>query len=204
LGDIIRVRIGSFTPTQAAINTVHYRVTAVTGGGAELSSIANQIDTTMAPLYRAYMSVGATYRGLSAQTIFPLPKTRSWVSVGHQGGGSVAGDPLPGQVAGIVSVSSVLAGRQERGRLYLPFPSETDNEVPGLPSDACVGRANAIAVALFATVVSGSGADTATLTPCIFHRASNSSSPISVVGAKKLWATQRRRGSYGRQNLPPF
>jgi hypothetical protein len=64
LGDIIRVRIGSFTPTQAAINTVHYRVTAVTGGGAELSSIANQIDTTMAPLYRAYMSVGATYRGV--------------------------------------------------------------------------------------------------------------------------------------------
>lgn len=205
LNEIWRLRIASYTPSQAAINVVHYKVTSLLGAVTD-NYMIDQFNTLVGPLYAAILSDDARYRGVSLQRAFPAPPTRAIADVDGDTAGVVAGEILPGQIAGIVSVGTAFAGKSQRGRIYLPFPSETDNELPGLPTDTYVAAAQALANAIFVPISKAPtpGVNEITLTPVVFHRANSTSDAITTKLAKKLWATQRRRGSYGRQNLPPF
>lgn len=204
VNDIWRVRIACYTPDQASVNVLHYKVIGTAGAGATDQDLADRVNTLAAPLYKAVLSVSATYRGTSAQRIFPGPLTAAAFSVGSAGIGTVAGEPLPTQCAGIISLHTSLAGRRQRGRIYLPFPGEDSSTNPGVPTGAYVTAAQTLANALFTTIVAGVGGNTSNLDPVIFHRSTNTADVITRKEAKTAWATQRRRGYYGQKNLPPF
>lgn len=205
LNDIWMVRYAAYTSDQAAINTVHYRVTSLTGTVAD-TAVVNTLDTAVHTAYKNIMSDDARYRGVSAQRVLPTPKSKPAVRVLNDGSGLIAGEILPSQVTGIISAATAFAGRSQRARVYLPFPSETDSEVPGIPTAAYVANAQTLANLIYADqpIVVTPGVNEALLSPIVFHRAGSTFDYITTKTAKRLWATQRRRGSFGQRNTMPF
>jgi len=57
---------------------------------------------------------------------------------------------------------------------------------------------------LYTPTTVAAGGNDATLLPVVFHRATNTGNDITSYLVRPVWATQRRRGAYGRQNVPPF
>lgn len=204
LGDMIRVRIACYTPNQVGINVVHFQVVSKTGTGQTQLQVAQAFDVSLAPRYKAVLSASAKYRGVSVGRVHPGPPTAPDVTVANDGVGLVAGDLAPTQVSGLISAKTDLAGVRYRGRAYIPFPSENDNEATSLPSAAYVTAIDDIGDELYTTFPVGVGANTIVLDPIVFHRDSNSGTAITSYIARTSWATQRRRGSLGQRNPTPF
>jgi hypothetical protein len=110
-------------------------------------------------------------------------------------------------VSACLTLLTGLAGRKFRGRLFLPFPGPADSTVTQnpVPTDAYVGKLTNFGVNVVSSFDIDDGAgNTAHLSPIIYHRSGGGSSLVIGFRANKLWATQRRRGDYGRPNLPPI
>lgn len=204
LGDIIRVRVACYTSNQQGINVAHFRVSNVTGTSQTDFQVANAFDTTLAPRYKAAINVSARYRGVSVQRIRPLPPTFPQIITASDGVGTVAGDLLSTQVSGIASSQTNFAGAAFRGRVYIPFASEASNDAVGIPTAAYVLLIADIAEELFTPVTIAVGANGLTLVPVVYHRAAGTATDITNYIARQKWATQRRRGSYGKTNPTPF
>jgi len=204
VGALWQLRIACYTPNQVGINVINYRVDAVTGLGALDTEAVDELDNVFDGLYRDVLCAGARYRGCSLQRFRPMPRSVPVTSVTRDGVGNVAGDLMATQVAGIISFRTAFAGPRFRGRIYLPFPSEASNFVDGLPTAGYVVSAGLIAAQIIAPHTVGVTGGTSTLIPILWHRDLNTYDDLVAVGARQLWATQRRRGSYGRLNPMPF
>lgn len=204
LGDIIRVRVACYTSNQQGINVVHYRVSTSNGSGQTDAQVALALDTNLEVRYKAVISAQARYRGVSVQKIRPLPVAYPQVSTAFDGVGTVAGDMLATQVSGIVTAITNLAGPKYRGRVYIPFPGEGNSDADGIPTNAYVGNIDDIGDELFSPISVGVGPNDIVLTPVINHRATATYTDITGWIARQKWATQRRRGSYGKTNPTPF
>lgn len=203
-GDVWQLRIACYTPNQASINTVNFRVTAHAGTGTQDTTAATYLDGIIAGPYKDILSDDAKYRGCSVWRLLPHPGTVPAFTTINDGAGGVAGEMMPTQVSGIISVRTEFAGRAFRGRFYAAFPGEGSNEVPGLPTNAYVAALQVLANTIFQSHTIGGAPNTSTLKPILWHRGDETGTDITTAAAKQLWATQRKRGSYGRINLPPF
>lgn len=204
VNQIWQLRVVCYTADQIAVNTAHYRVTAVTGGGAVDSDAAVSFDTALNGVYKATISAQARYRGVSLQRVMPAPPTRPARVVVSDGVGAIAGDMMAKQVSGIISTGTELAGRSQRGRVYIPFPGEPDNQANGTPTPGYVTAVQAIANVMFSSRTLGIGGATSAVIPVLWHRGSLTWDEVTHKDAKPFWATQRRRGNYGRVNSLPF
>lgn len=207
VGDIMRIRAVTYANDQVAVNVRHFRVSAVTGTQATPLQIATAFDGALAPAYKNMMSVNANYRGVGCQKIFPLPPALESTVVANAGAGLVAGNLLSRQTAGIMTIKTASAGRKYRGRIYYPFPSVGSSDANGIPTNAYLALIGAIAIAWglvgVNTTVAGVGGNT-TLVPIIWHRATNTYDDVTSSASSQKWATQRRRGSFGRVNVLSF
>lgn len=204
LGDVVRLRVASYTANQQGINVIHYRVSTSNGSGQTDLQVATAIDSNLESRYKAVLSVAARYRGVSVQKIRPLPVAFPQVVVANDGVGTVAGDMLATQVSGIVTSITNLAGPKYRGRVYIPFPGEGSSDANGIPTNAYVGNIDDIGDELFSPLSIGVAPNDIVLQPVIFHRATNTFTDITGWVSRQKWATQRRRGSYGKTNPTPF
>lgn len=120
-------------------------------------------------------------------------------------GGSV-GEPLPGQIALVVSVATERAGAKYRGRVYVSGWTETDNDSTG----QCT-QAGATAAQAFVQAVSDA-MDAQGLTFAVLSRPVEAKTiPVKTITARSgfataalslqvnnlLWDTQRRRATAG-------
>ena len=120
-------------------------------------------------------------------------------------GGSVA---LPGQVAGLVSFGSATMGKRGEGRNYVPFPPSAANELNGSPTATYITNLQALGTMMTSTIPcpnidsSGTGALNAILrsTP----GSPTTGAPITRFSVPTVWATQRRRGGFGKFARSPF
>jgi len=204
INEVIEQKVFSTFGEQLAVNTLHFLVTAITGVGATDAEIAVNHETIYAPLTKGVMSSAALYYGLQVQKIFPAPPRVAAATVLLQGVGLVAGDPLPKQVCGILTKRTAFAGRTFRGRIYLPFPSETDNAVDSTPTPGYLANLAFWVIALQGNILTAGAGGTNTLRHILFHRATGGFDFVTSAVARDKWATQRRRGAYGRPNVPPF
>ena len=203
VNDIIEVRFVCTQLDQTAINVRHYKVTATTGTSQTLGDFSDVLDPIFAPLLKALLNTNAAYYGTVVRRVSPIPpSTIAWTNTGAAGGNAL-GDLLPRQTCGLIGLQTQFAGRAFRGRFYVPFPGEADSDANALPVAGYRGRLANLAFALTGNQLVGI-ANTATLIPVIYHRASNTTTPINASVIRTKWATQRRRGSYGRPNPPPF
>lgn len=204
VGDLLSVQVVGASATQVAINTVHYQVVAEAGAGVPVGIIATQMDTLLHAAYKALMSAQATYRGVMVTKIWPLPRSVRGEENQNAAIGQVAGDGLPWQVSGVLSFSTAFGGAKYRGRVYIPFPGEADNDNTQAPIAGYVTRLTTLLNLWLASQVINNGGNSVTITPGIYHRGDHTFTPFNTGLAKQLWATQRRRGNYGRENAPPI
>jgi len=203
-GDLLIVRIAMFHTDQAGLNIRHYRVSNSQGAGVTDQEVVDALDLLYEFDYKASLSSAATYRGVSVQKFLPAPPLQAVFSTVSAGIGGLVGDPLPKQVAGLVTLRTQFAGRKFRGRMYIPFPSESVNEVDTQPSAAYIASIAAIGTNMIAQQSIGLAPDTADVTPVLFHRLGGTTDDLTSRVASPLWATQRRRGDFGRKNILPF
>jgi hypothetical protein len=204
VGDIYEARIVSTIGGQTAINIRHYRVSTIVGTGASDSGIATAVNARFATDMKAAMTSNATYRGVGVRRIKPLPVTIETFTIASLGAGTAAGDVLPTQTCGMISLRTLLAGKSRRGRFYVPFPSEGLNDTDGTPTAAYITTLGLLAGDILATLTAGGGGNTNDLVPVVYSRELDLTTDLASTISRDKWATQRSRGDFGRVNPPPF
>lgn len=203
VNDILKVaHFNTFSP-QTAVTVRHFRVSAEIAGGATYLEIANAIKARYDSLWPPIMPVNVTYRGVGVQRIKPLPRLVEVFSTAPTQAGTRTGDPCPSQTCGVITLRTALAGRKFRGRVYVPFPSEFDNNSIGRPTAAYVALLASIANELIASVTVVGALGTTTLVPVIYHKSTTLTDDVVSHRVRDIWGTQRRRGDFGQPNPPP-
>jgi len=202
--DLVTVRAYCYADEQVSVNVRHFIVSSIAGDGASDYDAAVALSLACAAPYKAVLAEGANYYGVSVQIKRGVDTFAQQWDADNAGAGTVTGDTMPRQASGIITLTTALIGRANRGRIYVPFPSEEDNHAEGYPIQDYVDRLLDIAEVLAEQQVIGSAGNTATLDPVILHRVAQTTTVIDSYVAKGKWATQRRRGSYGRANTLPF
>lgn len=204
VGDIIQVRFVVQSGTQVSFNVRHYRVSALAAPEATLQQIADFMDLTTGDNYPPLLESGARYLGVMASKVRPLPPGPDFTATASAANGSRSGDPLPKQIAGVLSYRTAVATRRGRGRSYIPFAAEIDNTSSGVPSATYIANLVSLGSAMTETKTVVNGAGGSTLLPVIFHKATGTSDDVTAAVARTVWGTQRRRGDFGRPNIPPI
>lgn len=197
---------------QASVSKRFWRVSNEAGTGATVAQIASWLANHFGGALKACLSSSATYHGIAVRRIWPGPVPTATVDITGAGAGGVAGDPCPRQVRGLVTLTTGLAGRVGRGRIYVPFPAEASNDANATPTAGYFTLLELLGVELSTVFVGvGAGGNTAELTPHLVIP-SYTPPPLVVIShvritkitgytARDKWATQRRSGDYGSPNV---
>ncbi len=215
-GQVVKCRIWCDTGAgggQASCNTLAYTVSPTPAPTATDADVAVTLDALVAVTYKALLSATATYKGVQAQICNPaFPYAAIYLSassIAGAGAGGVAGNIMPGQICGLIGFSTGRAGVRNRGRFYVAFPGVADDGGGGSPTAGYITRLGALAPNVNSGMAVAVGGRTATLIRVILHgtpKVGPIGAPDAVIGSPigQGWATQRRRGSYGRQNRSPI
>jgi hypothetical protein len=212
VGDIMLVKLYCQHLAQVSINNFHFLVSAVGLPPATDADLATSFDGIMGPLIRNLIVNPATYRGVGAQKIWPLPVALTQYNNNSFGGGTTGPNAVPEQVAGVLSWGTAKAGRAYRGRIYLPFPPASDVLADGTPSAAYATNAGLVG-SFYAggSYTVTEGGRTAVLDAVIWHRKAGKTGIPAAHTYDAIvnyhvggFGTQRRRGAYGRLNTSPI
>lgn len=203
VADIYQMRTYVLAGGQAGINVLHFYVSSKAGTGATDTEIGQAFNTATAAVLKACLSANASFRGTSIRKIAPAVGLEQFNITG-QGAGGVAGDLMPKQVSGIITWRTALPGRAYRGRSYVAFPGEADNDVDATPTAGYLTRLTALANAWDVPITAGAAGNTNLLKLAIYHRVFAGTTLVDTYTVRDRWATQRRRGDYGRTNLLPI
>jgi hypothetical protein len=128
------------------------------------------------------------------------------VSNSYSGPGTGGANALPLAVCGLGHLRSGGIGRSGRGRAYLPFPS-TAFATPATsePTAAYITAATTLLENLATIEEFGSGGNVADVDLIVFNRnaafaGGNPGPAVTTWNVSPLWATQHRRGDFGRTN----
>lgn len=206
VGWILTTQLWSLFGDQAAVNTYHWHVDSVGGAPSTDQDLGDTVQANVVTPYRALLANGVTYKGIVTQAIWPLPASVAVHSVVGAGIGTGGAGELPLQVSGIISWYTSTAGRHGRGRSYIPFPSTNANDsgAGGIPTNAYVTALDTYAAALGATLSLVLGGRTANVSRVLYDRATHGFTFVTTRASRQKWATQRRRGDYGRPNSSPL
>lgn len=208
VGDKMEVRFYCFhdASQQLGVNTVRFAIASATPGGPINSDdMADALDTQYAANFKACLDSSARYAGLSVQD-FPLRQMVPSFNNDGAGAGTVAGNDAPTQASGLITLRTKYAGPSGRGRIYVPFPSVTSNDTTGVPTAAYKVLLDSLAGELVGPVslVVGAGLVDVLVYPIICNAGGTGIEKRVLTASGVLkWATQRRRGSYGRKNSLP-
>jgi len=194
---------------QTAVLRRYMRSGVITGPGPlEEQDVANAIADQFSPLYKPLIWNSAEYRGvLLTRQSGVLPLTIATIGLptapGTGTGGTTA---MSKQTAGLISLKSDSQGKKNRGRQFVPFPSTTMNTGTGVPTLLYLADLVALGVELRTARVYSNPAltETVTMTPVIWKKGQVAYAVITSMTAKRSWATQRKRGDFGRLNASPI
>lgn len=204
VGDLYECRFFCTKGDQTSITVRHYNVGQVGGAGLTDLQLAERVGALYGPLFKGVMSGSANYYGVGVRRIQPVPIGLEVFSSNQSGPGVGTGDPLPTQISGLIQLKTQFGGRSFKGRVYVPFPGETANEVTGLPGVAYITAVAPLRDAFVGPKNMVVGVDSVTLTNVIWSRTLNITTIITNGVIPSKWSTMRSRGSFGRVNVPPF
>lgn len=204
-GDILQARVCCYNTDQISLNVLGYKVVSLVGvPGVTLQDVVGQIDSDINGTYKSLMALTARYRGVGLRRLLAVPSLE-YTAIGNDGIGT-GGASLQGrQVTGMFTKVSGVIGPAGRGRVYVPFP-DTDSSGPnGQPNAGYMVNLGILAGILQSTFGVTVGGSTVNMAPCILRRSALGSSLIwGAATARQRWATQKRRGDYGKTNVLPF
>jgi hypothetical protein len=192
---------------QSAVQRRYWRVFAnPVPGLATFDDVAAEVSSLVAIRYKTLMANGAKYLGTRVRRVSPVGLDQWGVSVVGAGDGTAGAVAAPGQVAGLITFLSPFLGKSGEGRMYVPFPALADIVGDGSARPAYVVALTSLAgkFTLPLSVVGPTGGtwelDAALWSPSAPAEWKN----ITDSRASSVFATQRRRGAYGRLNRLPF
>jgi len=213
IDDLVRIRFWCTATDQAAVNTLYFKVVAASGTPVTDLDAAINMDAIMGPFYVAQMPSSVAYNGCEATKVVK-PALSSQIARGEAGAGTDGTVALPRQVTSLVHFLTANAGRRYRGRVYPPFPPSTAAEL-----DGTMTAAYAVKIAQWSAQLAGINQwQTPFLAPTGFVTVAQviphflkkgevgpEIPPTFTVAINPddRFATQRRRGSFGRQNVSP-
>ena len=210
-GGLYQVRIWTVQAEQAAVNTIYYLCSSNSGTLVTDVDLAFYTEALVAPIYKSVMSTDVSFRGTQVTMINPGGAVPSTVfSNAAFGPGSLTPPDCPRQVSGLFTWTTNLSGRRFRGHFYMPFPSTSVVATDGVPTAAyqtvLVNLANALITQNTIPHVGGGGSATVNLV--LHHRPGKTPTPLATPITGKVvpnkFATQKRRGSYGKPNGSPI
>lgn len=202
VGDIIQAVIGTRFGDQIGLNVRHYVSVNTTGGGiSSLVLLANALASRFSAIYPSLISAAAEFRGVIVQKVRPLPAGMPFLSTSAAVPGNNPTDPLPGQVAGLISLRTAFSGRRFRGRAYIPFPAEEHNDSDSTPTGFYLTNLTTLAQAMVNPIGITDGGATESYVPAVYHKEDGTATFITSAVVNDGWATQRRRGVFGRPNV---
>jgi len=188
---------------QLGLNVLNYKLTSCTEDPASEQLLCDALSALLKPKYADVLVSSASYIGVALRKM-EAGGPGAYYYRRNATVGNFDPDPLPRQVAGIISWRTGTSGRRGRGRSYIPFPAEENNTASYVPSAGYLTAVQALRTTILNTGAMAYGdfgaatlalqikaADSFTYTPVVF----------GLTPAK--WATCRRRGSYGRPNVLP-
>lgn len=201
VGDIIETAMCIYNQTQNELNVLHWRLQSITGAELTAQQKADQLSTQWATAICPLLNTNASFKGLKYRLLAPVP-TAVIISVAGAAAGTRAGDSLPSQVAGVLSLRSSVAPPRVRGRMYMPTAVEGDNDATGRPSAGYQA-----ALATFGTILKSPwtlvvGGNNVTLQLVIWRRPPVSQFfGVDQVLVRPDWGTQRRRSRINRTDI---
>jgi len=200
-GEIYLATFYSWVDGQLGLTGVHYSAGPVIGVAPTYGDMAYQLQTVNDSLFQAVMAVAADILGCRVTQVRPVVTPHPLAGVATStSSGSGANPVMPTQVSGIISVKGPFASRKGVGRNYVAFPSTVEQDADGTPTAAYVSQLQTLANSLYSSInITGAGGS-CLMDPVTWTRATATANVVSSNTAKKLWATQKRRGDFGRQN----
>lgn len=205
-GGVVRHLTYCTYPGQVSVNKRDWQCVSISGG-SDISStpVLTALDLMVGTDLISLMSEDAAYYGsqLYYQTpvgAAPRPDTTRAITAG----GGTAAHVLPLQVSGLISLYSAVLGKSGQGRIYVPFPATTDHDLDGVPTGDYLTRLSAFGAHLIAPKTVISGGITAVFNPVLYIPGGVPPKQLIRHQVRAAWATQRRRGNFGRLNANPF
>jgi hypothetical protein len=206
-GDVIFTRWYALLNQQLSVNTINFLVIADPASTWTDVTLLATLAGTVAPVYKPLLNSGAEFGGSSITTLLGATgkiATKTEYEIFGQGPGLGGTQPLPTQTSIIVQLKTNGPGKGGLGRIYIPFPSTTDNANGGVPAGAYQAKVDTFRLAVYTRhTYTDAGKGIIELEPIIWHRKTKNYDLVESTKVHTLWATQRRRGSYGRLNNLP-
>lgn len=210
VNDVIQVTHVCYLTDQVGLNVRHYQVESRSTTGTNMLSLFYDalVALGIGMAYRNLLTNTASYRGFKMRIVQPVLSIELGFTDG-QGFGSAGVSPLPRQCAGFIRLRSNTPGHGKSGRVYVPFPDEADCQPNGKPEDNYMNNLEALGDKLRTPIAYGAGG---VISPIIYSRPMPLRVPprawsFSTIRSQlpvRAFATQRRRGSFGRVNVDPL
>lgn len=201
--DILEVKFYCQSGFQGSINTRFYKVGLPPVGATHTDNdVAIRLNAVFKPLFRAVMSIDAQWRGVTVKI-----RTRNGfdaAAVQDINFGLNATDMCPPQVAGLISLQTGRAGRQNRGRIYVPFPGTGAVGTAGEPEAGYLTDLDLIGAALVETQVVTVGGLNIALFPVMWHPVVEPEVPLVKFITRSHFATMRTRSYLSATNRNPI
>lgn len=205
VGDVVSVRVIFKGPNgQEAINTIHYITLGIGGPPATDADVATFFDAQNAGTMQSALSQDVKYDGVEVSIISLIPQGVIQKAVTGAGFGVVTQIVAAAAQSGIFQWYSIFAGPKYRGRTYWPWPWVTAINSIGFPTSAYITLISAVINAWFSTTAVSVGGRTATMAQVIWHRSTRTFTYITTPNTTGKFATQKRRGNYGKNRNPPL
>ncbi len=190
---------------QVGINVRNWRVTDIVGGASfDAQDYVDALSLRASFLHRAWMPDSCRYLGMQLYNINVAGIPSEVVTSAAGGGlGNQSSEQLPRQVAGLIHLKTLLASRHGRGRMYIPFGCELWNTTNGDVSPTALAILDSLRILYGEPQTVSLAGVHCQLWPAIKERATNVLTLVFNSSTEKRWATQRRRGQFGRQNPIP-
>lgn len=203
VGDCIEVTVYCTVGNQVGVNVLHYEVAAIGGAVMQYDDLPDRAYVHYESAYRGWVSSDANFAGVGVRRVRPGSKTIQYNTIDVVPGDG-DGVVLPTQVAGLITLRSQKPGPGGRGRVYVPFGSIQWVEGEGEMTAGAKLALDTVATAIGPSINWTAVASAWTLTLQQVIGPNNAPPVVEVCEPTGLWATQRRRGEYGRPNSLPI
>jgi len=207
VGDIIVSQTVCQAPGQISVSNRYWKCNLLTGvGTVTFKDFATFLAGAQVVDWTSVMWNSASFYGVQVRRAFPLNDDRWQSDVSFATPGTGGALPLPTQSCGLLAFRGDTLGKHGSGRLYFPFPASAMNTNTDAPSVLYQGVLGSQGILMSTTqAVPGSvGTGIAQMTPVLFDRLTHTANTINAYFVRPAWATQRRRGAFGRLNSLPF
>jgi hypothetical protein len=208
LGDVVVAEVVVWDSVMQQIATLrrYWTATTLVGvGDVTFQNVATYFDTNLSAPYISVVYNGARYEGVRVRRHFPVSTDQWAYETSNAGPGTAGAVALPTQTAGLLRFQSAEIGKKGQGRQYVPFPSASDNETIGEPTAAYQAAVSNIGTVLAQPqTIAGGGTKSYVFKPTLWNEAGSVGTEIITFLVAPSWATQKRRGAYGRTNKVPF